>query len=336
MNAITAISLSALAFSFYPLLNAFGLGVTTPILFALFNHIATIIVCFFVLTVFMRSPVKTFHALKGFMALPIETRMIAVFSGISVYLGGLCFLFSLSLMSKAGAAVIMEMWPILAIFIAPIMMIEKKWKSLGLLDIFLIALSLFGVLMITAAEKSLTLWQFIQNPFFMFTNQDVYAYIGIIVAFLAAFCFAFSGVSRSHFANRLPRDFRLQHFKKTETITESLYTYLLTYLLGFPIAIILLFFLEPEASAQITSFAPAMFNGFVLVATSALYSYAVLKADNSNINLIWYFAPLLAAIWLSLFGLSQITDMLVIGGSLIVIANVVLILSSRRKAPKEL
>lgn len=332
MNAVTAISLSALAFSFYPLLNAFGLGVTTPILFALLNHIATILVCYGVLVLFMKSPSRTHGALKEFMALPLETRLIAVFSGISVYLGGLCFLFALSLMSKAGAAIIMEMWPILAIFIAPVLMTEKKWKSMGLLNAVLILLSLTGLLMITASESGMTFSRFLQNPFFMFVNQDAYAYIGIVVAFLAAFCFAFSGVSRSHFANKLPPDFRHRHFGKTETITESLYTYLLTYILGFPLALVLLLFLEPEAGASIASILPVAFNGFVLVATSSLYSYAVLKADNANINLIWYFAPLLAAIWLSLFGLSRITEMLVIGGGLIVIANIVLILSSRKTA----
>ena len=201
-------------------------------------------------------------------------------------------------------------------------------------DIFLILLSFTGLVMITASEKSLSFAEFIANPLFMFSGQPAMTYIGIIVAFLAAFCFAFSGVTRSHFANRLPTAFRIAHFGKAETLRESLYTYLLTYILGSPLALLLLLFLEPEAGASVLSFIPALFNGFVLVATSTLYSYALLKADNANINLVWYIAPVLASVWLALGGLAVITDLLVAGAFLILLANSVLILKSRKAVPE--
>lgn len=331
MNALTAISLSAVAFSFFPLFNSLGLAVTSPILFAFFNQVATIFIAFTCLLLMVKSPSKIADMLKSFWALPTETKLILFFSGFSVYLGGVFFLFALSIMSKAGATVIMEMRPLIAIFIAPLLMAEKKWQSFTIQDFFLIIIAILGLWMITASEGQMTFGEFLQNPFHMFANQPPQAYIGIVIAFMSAFCFAFSGISRAHFANKLPKDFRTKHFGKTETITESLYAYFIAYVLGFPVSILLLLFLEADAYASVASVAPAMLNGAALVATSVFYSYAILKTRNSNLNLILYFSPLLAAVWLSMAGLSEITEMLVIGGALIIIANIFLVLSDRRK-----
>jgi len=333
MNALTAISLSAIAFSFFPLFNSLGLAVTSPILFALFNQIATISIAFVCLWLMVKSPTRIADMLKSFWSLQRETKLILFFSGLSTYLGGVFFLFALSIISKAGATIVMEMRPLIAIFIAPLLMIEKKWQSFTHRDFCLIVIAISGLWMIIASESMMTFDEFLQDPFYMFTNRPPRSYIGIVVSLLSAFCFAFSGISRAHFANKLPDDFRIKHFGKAETMTESLYTYLIAYSFGFPFSILLLFFLETGSYASITSVIPAFLNGMTLVATSVFYSYAILKTRNSNINLVLYFSPLLAAMWLSFAGLSNITEMLVIGGVLIIMANIFLVFFDRKKAP---
>lgn len=335
MNAFFIMMLSALAFSFFPLFNSYGLAVTSPILFALLNQVATLVVVICVFLVLIKSPAKALEMVKGFFSLSLENKLIAFFSGFAVYLGGVFFLFSLTLMSKAGATVIMEMRPLIALFIAPILMIEKKWDSLRPIDGLLILLSLGGLLMLTASERAMTFAQFLSDPFMMFRDQSPYAYIGIVIAFLSAFCFAFSGVSRAHFANRLPHDFRVKYFNKTESITESVYAYMMAYILGFPLSILLLIFLEPNAQMEVMSLIPALLNGFALVGTSVFFSYAILKAKNANVSLVLYFAPLLAALWLYMAGFSDITEMLVLGGGLIIISNLILITTSKKKKTQE-
>jgi drug/metabolite transporter (DMT)-like permease len=67
-----------------------------------------------------------------------------------------------------------------------------------------------------------------------------------------------------------------------------------------------------------------------LVSTSVFYAYGLLISQNANINLIWYFAPVLATVWLVVFGYSQMTPLLIIGGILIIFANIVLILSNKK------
>jgi uncharacterized membrane protein len=49
----------------------------------------------------------------------------------------------------------------------------------------------------------------------------------------------------------------------------------------------------------------------------------------------WYFAPLLAAVWLVVFGFSKATDMIIIGGVLIFAANVALVLVSKQNKRKK-
>lgn len=278
------------------------------------------------LLVMMRGVSPALRAAKDFFKLPSNVKIVAFLSGVSVYLGGLFFLYALALMSKAGAAVIMESWPVLAMFIAPFF-IRKKWDKIRLLDWFIVLLCFVGVFLISASEKGQDFASFIADPFFFFKGQQFSEYIGILVAFLAAYCFAFSGVSRAQFMSMLPEKFEEKHFSHRNPLSASTFIYLVSYIIGIPIAFLTLFFLEPDFSASGGSYVPAILNGVILTITSVLYSYALLKADSANINALWYIAPLLAAMWLWLFGLSQITDLIIIGGLLIVISNIILILS---------
>ena len=70
--------------------------------------------------------------------------------------------------------------------------------------------------MLTASENTKNISEFISSPFQAFAQMDSYAYIGALMAFLSAFCFAFSGVSRAHMASELPHDFRIKYFKDKE------------------------------------------------------------------------------------------------------------------------
>ena len=275
-------------------------------------------------------PSKIYMRTCDYTKLPFENVVVPALSGIGIYLGAVFFLFALSLMSKAGASIIMESWPILTILIAPIAL-DKKWDSLDIMDVFLIFLSLCGLLFITASEENISLEQFVQNPFFIFNTQDLWGYLGILMALLSAFCFAASSVARAYFAHTLPQDFRIKHFKKVNTIEEAAFTYLLTYLYGFPIALFCFLFLEDNIYFEIASIAPVIFIGFSLTITSALYTYALIVSDNSNINMLWYLSPLLAAIWLAVFGYSQITPMLILGGFFIISANIILIVKSKNQ-----
>lgn len=330
MQPIIAICLAGFSFSFFPLMNAIGTQYADPVTFSVINHAATIFVSFILLFAFFKGPTHAIVVLKQFLILPHNVKLIALFSGIAVYLGGLFFILALKLMSKAGATMITEMWPALAIFITPIF-IAKKWQRIRALDIWTLLLCLIGVVFITASETGQNFSNFIKQPFFLQQEYGFETYIGIFLAVLSAYCFAFSGVSRAHFANSLPQDFRDEHMDGGITIKEATFTYLLTYLLGVPLVVLLFFVMETGANLSPEAILPGVMNGVILTATSTLYSYAILKSNNANINILWYFAPLLASLWLVYFDFSIATDMIAIGGFLIVVANIVLIITADTK-----
>jgi drug/metabolite transporter (DMT)-like permease len=333
MNAITAFTISAIAFSFYPLLNTIALETTSPFLLALCIQITTMVASALYLCVNLKSHTNLKTLFSSFWKLDFETKMIPVISGIGIYLGGIFFIFALSLMSKAGASLIMETWPILAMLIAPVLL--NKDHVFSLLDFVLMLISLLGLLFITAAEANNSLEDFMNNPLFIFNSQGFEGSIGIIVAILSAFCLACSSVARSYFANILPNEFRINNFGKIETIAESNFTYLLTYVFGLPLAIMSYVLMEDRTFIEISSVIPIVTIGLVFVLVSVFYSYALLIAKNANINLIWYISPLLAAVWLALFNYSNITPMLILGGLLIIISNVILVITSKQKSTRK-
>jgi hypothetical protein len=89
--------------------------------------------------------------------------------------------------------------------------------------------------------------------------------------------------------------------------------------------------MEDSIFIDINASLPIIMIGVIFVIVSTFYSYALLVADNANINLIWYISPVLAAVWLALSGYSQITPMLVLGGFLIIVSNIILISVSSKK-----
>jgi len=335
-NAVIAILLSALSYSVYPLLNAFGLMAASPITMSLVNHFMTMLVSFIMLAVLLKGWRPCFGALSAFMRLPNNCKVTAFFSAISVYMGGVFFLYALTLMSKAGATVIMEMWPILAIFISAVL-IHKKWAALRVIDMVLMAVCVLGIFMITAAERQLTILEFLQNPFFMFDDMKFEEYIGVLLAVLAAYCFAFSGVSRAQFLQILPFEFKQDFFKSNALacLNQNVYIYLVTYIISAPLAILLVLVLDINFTFSFAALPAAIGVGIVLTLASVLYSLALVNAVSPSINILWYVAPVMAALWLAFAGFTQITPLLVLGAVLIIAANIILIMLPQNESDQK-
>lgn len=332
MNAVTAIIIAAVSFSFYPLLNTIALETSSPYLLALLTQIMTAILSFGYLSYKIGSLSKTRDLFYLFFKLPIDTIFVPILSGTAVFAGAIFFLSALKMMSNAGATLIMETWPLMAMIIARALLTQKKWEPFKPLDFVLILITIVGMILITASEADVTLDSFLNNPFYFFTQQDLDGTLGIIMAILSAVCFAWAGVSRAYFAGILPEKMRIHFFKKTNSLSEANFTYMLTYLFGIPSAAISYYLFETNTVEMTAITMPlVVFLAISLIVTSMFYSYGLIVADNANVNMLWYFAPVLGVIWLVLFGYSTLTPLLVAGGFLIIIANVILILTSRKQ-----
>jgi len=326
MSAVTAILIAAISFSFYPLLYTIGMETTSNYLLALIVQIVTPVFSFFLLGYHLKSPTKTIGLIKSYFKLPWNIQIIPILSGTGILGGTLFFIFALEMMSKAGATLIMECWPLIAILVARSLLTHKHWEDFKLLDLVLIILTLIGLSFISASEAGLTLEQFLSSPQSIFSNKGFEELLGILLALLSALCFAWGGVSRSYFVEQLPNDMRLKYFGKTQTIAEANFTYMMTYILGIPAAILCFWMFEKQPiEFAFTGIIPVTLIAISLIITSAFYAYAVVIASNANINLLWYIAPVLATIWLIIFGYSSMTPLLFVGGLLIIFANIILL-----------
>lgn len=325
--------LSALAFSICPLFYAIALDYTNAVSQALFVQVAITICAGIVLVASLGSARMVVQATRHLFALPFETWIVIVLSGIGAYIGTLFFMFALGLMSKAGAAIIMESWPILAVFIAPVL-IPKKWKKFQATDFVLMILLMLGLVMISAGEAGLSLSQFIQNPLFMVKGGGFNELYGVICALLCALCYAWAGVARPYFVSLLPDEYRTQYFGGLNTWKESLFAFWITAAAAIPLALVTVLLFGIDVSPPVPVLLPTLGLGIALTTMGCTYALSLTLADTPNVNFLWYLSPLLAAIWLALFGYTQITLMLVAGGILIILANAVLIVNSRpRKVP---
>lgn len=336
MNAITAILIAAISFSFYPLLNTLAMANVSPYLLALSTQLIT----FFVSLGYLLVTVGSFSKIKDlmylFFKLPFETVLVPILSGTGIFAGGLFFISALDMMSKAGATLIMESWPLMAIVVSRALLTRKKWEPFCLRDLGLMLLALFGMFFITASEVGMSLDDFTNDPFSFFQEQTFEGVIGIILAVLSALCFAWAGVSRAYFASILPEKMRIHFFGKKDSLSEANFTYMLTYLFGIPSAVLCFFMFEgSQFEFNMVSILPIVLLGFVLTITSMFYAYGLIIANNANVNLLWYIAPLLATVWLVMFGYSTLTAFIFIGGGLIIGANLFLVLSSKKKATHE-
>lgn len=226
----------------------------------------------------------------------------------------------------------MESWPLIAMIIARALMTQKNWEPFKPLDFILMLIAIVGMVLITASEANITLETFLNNPLYFFSQQDFDGIIGIVLAVLSAVCFAWAGVSRAYFASILPEKMRVHFFSTTNSLSEANFVYMLTYLFGIPSAVLCYYLFDTSSvKISIASLPIITLLGLSLVLTSIFYGYGLIVAKNTNVNLLWYIAPLLAVLWLVIIGYSTITPLLIIGGFLIIVANVILILTSHDK-----
>jgi drug/metabolite transporter (DMT)-like permease len=273
-----------------------------------------------------RSVSGLYKPLYDLFRLPWHVWIIIVLSGLGGYMGTLFYLWAISLMSDAGAAIIMEAWPLLAVLIAPVLL-KNHAQKIRFLDLILIAVLVLGSFMICASDTGLSFEEFITNPLFMFTGRSFEEFSGMLCAFMAAFCYAWAGVSRPYFLAQLPQNYKDKYLTAHKQWYESLYAFWLTCLTAIPLSLFCAIWYENGVFIPPFNFAVTTLLGIFLTTMGCFYAYSLMLAKSSTINLLWYISPVLAATWLVVFGYSEVTPLLIAGAFLIILANLILILT---------
>ena len=307
-------------YSFFPLAASFGIEDSTPVTFVLLSSLFGMALSAVFSWVTVRGRGGMGGMVRDAIRLPEKSIFMAALSGTLANLGNILFIVALGVMSKAGATIIMESWPIMAMFLAPLL-IDKKWEKLRLYHVALGAVALAGIGLISVSEHRIALDDVLHNP--GPANNNLANYMGVMMAFMGSFCFALSGVFRTQFVNDLPADFKTRYGGRAHQIPEVIVCETISKVFYLPIIFIAWLAMEPTGSPVTpASLFSAFLVALIIVLVNIFYSYALYKAENPSVNIIWYFAPLLAVIWLAIFGLTQITMLVAMGAGLIVGANI--------------
>lgn len=330
MTAFISMIVATILGSLYPLAAVFGIEQFDPFAFVfLASLISFLSSLFFVYGWVLRQGTKD-RVVEAINMIREEHYILILITGACTTMCHIFFLLSLGLMSKAGAAIIFETWPILTMFLAPLL-IQKVWIKLRVVHYFLSLFCLIGIILIGLSDQS----HLSKIPLesvaafdLMLQQLNFEALLGILLAFLGSITCTLSAIYRGEIS-RLWEE-TLPNGLLRVSISECL-----TRLVGLPFAILCYLFLGEPTQLNLTTLLAVSFIGvFTFTGVNILYTFALMKSPSSSINIMWYLQPVLAVIWLQLMGLSPITSLILTGMILIVFSNVILPFTLRDKSAK--
>jgi len=255
--------------------------------------------------------------------------------GLVPTLYNFCFIISIGLTSKVGAAIIIEAWPILAIFLAPLL-ITKQWDRVGVKEFIAALIAMAGVVLIMVGDVRYDgdangLGQIFSN------DDNLKSIVGIIVAFMGSIFLALSVIFRAEVSNRL-MDI-LGYSKEVAKGRGSRDNYVPFAFIGEGICRVLtmlpsaflLFIFPNELHLSPMGIGISIFVGVLIFNVgSVAVTIALLRSSTSVINLLYYVSPILAVIWFYLAGMSDLTVLILIGGLLVILSNI-MVLKRKKK-----
>ncbi len=252
--------------------------------------------------------------------------------GVVATLFSFCFLVAMESTSKVGAAIIIETWPLLAMFLAP-MLITKKWEKIGLTDYMAGLIALIGVGMIVLGDQKNFLKIFYDFETYS-QSDDFHSLVGIFAAIIGSLAIALSIVLSTEVSNRISKvilqedDFSMNCTFMAEIVRR---------IVALPATFILLFGFKEDLFTNFEGAVYATITGILIFNLgNVAISLALLKAKSSNINMLYYITPIMGVFWLYLIGMGDMTIMILIGGVLVIIANLIIIDKNNKNSKKAL
>jgi len=331
MNAITLMLGAAFLWSLYPAIIALSDAQIGAPLFVILIHISSGLSAALFAFLSIKQKAAVWHNLKYYTkSLDMDEWLYLLLIGIVSTLYNFCFVVAMDSTSKVGTAVIIEAWPLIAMFLAPLL-ITKTWKKVRFTDYIAGFIALIGVGLIMLGDQvDITM---MLTDFHAYSQTEDYdSIIGIIIALIGSFCLALSIVLSGQVSNKIS-EIVLQEDEYTTTcayIGEAVRR-----IVALLPSLLLLFAFKDEWNISAEGFGLAVFAGiFIFNIGSMAVTLALLKSPSSTINMLYYISPILAIGWLYLIGQADLTVMIIFGGALVILAN--LLVLGKNKKPKEI
>ncbi len=295
---------SVLSWSLFPLLSAWGINQL-----GIFDYIFWTYVVGLIATYGLFRTSSGYKAVKGFDVQHLSKRVIfEIFVGcITVLLSFACLLTSFAYMSKAGATVIFEIWPIIAMYITPLL-IKRGWSKISLRDLGFSALSFVGVAFLMYPE--------VQKGGNIFICDGGLCHV--MLPLVGGVFMAIGSVMKS----RVSHLFENKKHPVASLLKVQVFFSIGVVLLAIPF---MLFFPQEHSTYTPQNIAGILFIGlFIHTLGNVSYTLAVLRSTKANIVVLWYLMPIFSVIWLWLAGESTITSFIILGSIYIITCNLVM------------
>lgn len=300
--------MSILAYSWFPLVGALGIRSLSPILFIGFSHVVSFFT-FAALVLWRKGGqcnlMRACQALSRNRSLRFNIVLDAVLNLSSHFLLFYSFLF----ISRANATVVFETWPFFGM-IGTSLLLRHHFDKLSQRSLWLGMVAMLGLALVVWAGQTIDeVPGLASHPL-----KGALAAVGSAVAMAAS-------VSLHVKARLIIGD--IPEMKDAALITNVLAKGISS--IFFAMLLIAFQPWDNIESAESVVWIFVLLNGALIISIgSATYSEALARSSRSELILLWYLTPLIAVFWLWLFGLDQVTEMLVLGGLFIISANLLL------------
>ncbi len=286
--------LSVLCWSLFPLLGVLGVDKVGVFDFILWSYAVGCVASFLTF--------KILTAPNPLAAVKMTGRLKAdIFLGcLASFLSFACLLFSFLSFSRTGAVMVFESWPVLAVFLAPILL-HRGWDKIARRDMLFSALALIGL------------------GFLMLPEAHRLTPLQLFLPLLGGLLMAAGSMLKSRVSQALADKKRpLAALLRVQTIFSAGVT-----LFALPCA--LLWPHHHAAPDAPVALLLVVFTGLVVhTLGNVAYTQGLLRSSKTAILALWNLMPPLAVFWLWRTGAGHITPDIVLGSIFIITASLMM------------
>ncbi|TVQ84309.1 MAG: DMT family transporter [Micavibrio sp.] len=307
--AVILMMLSVLAWSAYPVVAAWGIEKIAIWDFIFWTHVFSVGSAWLMLQL---SPAARRVKYQKFWEYSRTVKLHLFYNIVAFLASQVCLLGSFYYISKAGATIAFETWPIFTMYVAPLLL-KKTWETIPKRDYMFAVIALIGVCFILYPE--------IENEFFIGEDITPLHYGAIALPLIGGFLMAVATSFKASAAHKVEVDGH--PIISLLSLVSAMGWYFIPVTGAFA-----LFWPGKESIYTPENVAAMAIVGVGILTMGGLfYTWALLRASRANITVLWYFVPLFSAVWFWWTGISEITDYIVIGAILIISSN--LLISTR-------
>ncbi len=305
--AILIMIISVILWSFYPVLAAFGVEHVNIWEFFFWMELSVAIASYLALKVISKKRNIPLRKLSSYSS---KDNSYAFLVTSTFILSEFCLLTSFFYISKIGATVIFEVWPIFAMYIAPIL-VNKSWNTIRRRDTVFTLMAILGIFIILYPEFNGELLQGMDTGY-------LHPYLILALPFIGGIFMAISSSLKAGFSASVS--------EVDKPIFSLFSAQFLTKIYGLPLlAVFALVFSSGESVYSLEVILAIIFLGVMVQGVgSLLFTWALLKSEKGNIAILWYAMPVFSAILFWLTGMSYITDYVVLGAIAIISCNLLI------------